>query len=477
MNSAEKIKQLEHENGELQKALKQALEMIKDLEARLNQTSQNSNWPSSRDKSRKKGQTKSLRKKSDKKAGGQVGHEGQTLEFTTTPDRVEHHRPTHCSHCQHPIRASREVISIQRRQVIDIPPIKLEVTEHQAERVVCTCCGQENTGRFPVGVTNPVQYGSRVKALAVYLKEEHFLPYARSRRLFADLLNTNISPGTLQNAVLDAGKRLKPVKDKIKDGLLKQAVLHFDESGFYIAGKRQWLHVVSSTQLTFYAAHPKRGKAALNETALLPKFTGTAVHDNWPAYWHYEQCEHAVCNVHHLRELNAIEERFEQKWASRFKLFLLATKSVVDTAKLAGQTQLAAAKLSQIERLYERLVSAALAANPPPPDGWPRGKRGRPKKTKARNLAERFDTRRKALLAFAYNFDIPFDNNLAERDIRMLKIQQKVSGCFRSTHGAEAFCTTRSYLSSLRKQNINLWDALNSVFSEHSLIEPAYSPV
>lgn len=361
--------------------------------------------------------------------------------------------------------------------MIDIPPIELEVTEHQVETLVCSCCGKESTGIFPVGVTNPVQYGSRVKALAVYLKEEHFLPYARSRRLFVDLFNSNISPGTLQNAVLTAGKQLKSVTDKIKAGLLKQDVVHFDESGFYIAAQRQWLHVSSSPQLTLYVPHPKRGKAALNEIGLLPKFTGTAIHDNWSAYWHYEQCAHAVCNVHHLRELTWIEERFEQRWATRFKQFLLATKELVDAAKLAEQTELPPAKLAQIERLHDRLVSAALAANPPPPDGMASWQTCRPKKTKARNLAERFDTRRKAILAFAYNFDIPFDNNLAERDIRMLKVQQKISGCFRSTEGADAFCATRSYLSSLRKQNVNLWDALNSIFSDQTLIEPVYTPI
>lgn len=477
MNSEKKVEQLEQKNAELQKALDEALEIIKDLRAQLDQTSQNSGWPSSRDKGRKKRQTKSLRKKSDKKAGGQVGHEGRTLEFSANPSRIESHRPKECSHCQHPLEASQKAISVERRQVIDIPPVELEITEHQVERLVCTCCGQESTGSFPVSVTNPVQYGSRVKALAVYLKEEHFVPYARSRRLFVDLFNANISPGTLQNAVLRAGKELKAVKNKIKDGLLKQDVVHFDESGFYIAGKRQWLHVASSQQLTLYAAHPKRGKAALNEIELLPKFTGTAVHDNWSAYWHYGQCAHAVCNVHHLRELNAVEERYEQQWAPRFKHFLLATKEIVDAARLAGLTALPPDKLAQIERLYERLITAALAANPPPPGGWPRGKRGRPKKTKARNLAERFDTRRKAILAFAYDFDIPFDNNLAERDIRMLKVQQKISGCFRSTEAASAFCATRSYLSSLRKQNVNLWDALNSIFSELPLIEPVYTPV
>lgn len=473
----EEIKQLKRENAKLRKALNEALELIKDLQAQVNQTSRNSGWPSSRDKSRKKRSSKSLREKSNKKAGGQVGHEGETLEFSKKVDRVKKHRPTACAHCQSQLSKEQEAHVFDRRQVLDLPPIELEVTEHQVEAIVCDCCGQITVGEFPVDVTNPVQYGPRVRALAVYLKAEHFLPYKRSQRLLSDLFGAKLSPGTLQNAVHKAGEQLKAVSQKIQEGLLKHDVLHFDESGFYIAGEREWLHVASSPTLTLYKSHPKRGRVAVNEIGLLPKFSGTAIHDNWSTYWSYEQCSHALCNVHHLRELNAVTERFEQPWASRFKQFLLAIKSVVDAAKKAEQSQLPPHKLVQIERIYRRLISAALAANPPPPDGWPRSQRGRPKKTKARNLAERLDLRRHAVLAFAYDFNIPFDNNLAERDIRMLKVQQKISGCFRSQEGADSFCTIRSYLSSLRKQAFNLWDALCSLFSQRPLVQPSYTPV
>jgi transposase len=180
--------------------------------------------------------------------------------------------------------------------------------------------------------------------------------------------------------------------------------------------------------------------------------------------------------VHHLRELNAITEQVNQSWALRFKRFLFAAKTVVDQARQQGQPSLPPHKLAQIERLYHRLTAAALQANPPPPDGWPQAKRGRPKKTKARNFAERLDKHRRAVLAFVYDFKVPFDNNLAERDIRMLKVQQKISGSFRSSEGADAFCTLRSYISSLRKQGISIWLALNSIFTGQ-LIQPSYSPV
>ena len=200
-----------------------------------------------------------------------------------------------------------------------------------------------------------------------------------------------------------------------------------------------------------------------------------AVHDSWLTYWGYDHCDHALCNVHHLRELNAIAENFQQSWASRFKVFLLSAKAAVDRAKAAGELALPQEKVDQIKRLYTKLVTAALQANPPPPDGWPKGSRGRPKKTKPRNLAERLQLRQDAVLAFVVDFKVPFDNNLAERDIRMLKLQQKISGCFRSTQGAQTFCDIRSYISTIRKQNLSVWLALSSLFSG-PILEPDFSP-
>ena len=471
--------QLQAENAELRKALESALERIKDLEAQLAQNSRNSGWPSSRDKGKKrrKGKNNSLRKATDKKPGGQAGHTGQTLEFSTKPDRVEHHRPEHCGHCQQRMMETGQVDAVQSRQVVDIPPLQMEVVEHQVETLVCSCCGHKTSGEFPVGVTNPVQYGPRIKALAVYLKVDHFVPYARLQRILSDVFKATISPGTIQNFVHRAARQLTPVLEKIEHALKAGSILHVDESGYYIGGKRLWLHVASTAQLTCYASHPKRGKDAIDEIGILPAFKGTAVHDGWASYWRYDHCDHALCNVHHLRELNGIEERFSQIWAPRLKQFLLATKAIVKAAKLKGEPRLSAAKLHQVERIYQRLISVALAANPPPPEGWPKAARGRPRKTKARNLAERLDMRSRAVLAFVFDFNLPFDNNLAERDIRMLKVQQKISGCFRSSDGANAFCTTRSYISSLRKQNLDVWSALNSIFNSHTLIEPNYTPV
>lgn len=475
ISSNDEIGQLKREIAELRKALEEALETIKELRAQLAQNSGNSHWPSSRDKGKKR-PSKSLRQKSDKKAGGQPGHEGRTLEFSAEPDRIEHHRPERCANCQAPLDASHQLPGVQRRQVIDIPPLQMEVVEHQIETLVCDCCGHLTAGVFPSDVTNPVQYGPRIKALAVYLKQEHFVPYQRTHDLICDLFGASISPGTLENMVHQAAQRLKPVVEKIKTALLAENVVHFDESGFYIGGERQWLHSAGSTHFTFYAPHRSRGRKATDAIGILPRFQGTAHHDHWAAYWQYKQCDHALCNAHLLRDLTAIEEQGNQPWASRFKHLLLAAKTVVATARKNNQPGLSPHKLAQVERIYQKLVAAALAANPPPPEGWPKGKRGRPRKTKARNLAERFEHYRDPILAFVTDFNVPFDNNLAERDIRMLKVQQKISGCFRSSAGADDFCTMRTYTSSLRKQGLSVWPALNSIFLGQ-ILEPAYTPV
>lgn len=209
---------------------------------------------------------------------------------------------------------------------------------------------------------------------------------------------------------------------------------------------------------------------------ILPHFRGTAIHDFWSAYRYYQACHHGLCNVHHLRDLTAMAENGNQAWATRFKWFLLSAKQAVDQARLTGATALPVTKVVQIERIYDQLIAAALQANSPSPGGWPKGKRGRPKKTKPRNLAERLDKHRHEVLAFVYDFKVPFDNNLAERDIRMLKVQQKISGCFRSQEGAKDFCTIRSYLSTIRNQGLNVWSALGSALSGNILM-PDLTPV
>lgn len=479
------ITELQGENQELRVELEAARVKLEaaqtrnqELMAILNQDSTNSNWPSSRDKSRTKRQkrTRSLRKKSGKKAGGQKGHEGRTLELSEKPDVVETHRPTHCEHCQTPFEEGQHRVAIDKRQVYDLPPLDLIVTEHQAETLICRHCGEMTMGAFPEKVKAPVQYGPRVQQLGVYLRTEQFIPYERSRQLIFDLFGVRISTGTLQNMLKAASKRVKKAVDSIKTELITSEVGHFDESGFYVSGKRRWLHVASTPLLTFYYPHEKRGKQGMDAAGILPEFKGTAVHDGWATYRRYEEADHALCNAHHLRELTAVEEQDEQHWAYLFRIFLVSAKHAVTQAKAQGQTALPEKKQQQIERIYTQLIEAGLKANPEPAEGWPKGKRGRPKKTKPRNLVERLAKYRRETLAFVYDFKVPFDNNLAERDIRMLKVQQKISGHFRSLEGAEQFCTIRSYTSTMRKQGVNVWTALGSVFAGDLLL-PKTIPV
>ena len=465
---------LRQEVAELRELLQAALSRIKELEAQVGQNSRNSSWPSSRDKGKRR--SKSLRKRSGKRPGGQPGHEGHTLEFNPEPTQIVDHRPVQCIHCESEFGPDEQMRINNRRQVVDLPPMMLEVTEHRTQSIVCRCCGRETSGLFPADVTNPVQYGPRIKGAVVYLKQAQLIPYERTREMLGDLFGVTMSPGTLQNIVAAAAKRLAPVMEQIKCSLQGVHSLHCDESGFYIGGNRQWLHSAGSRQLTYYLPHPSRGTKALKTMGILDGFSGTAIHDFWSSYWTFDNCNHAACNVHLLRDLNAQEEQGDQPWATRFKHFLLAAKTVVEKARQRGEYTLSSAKLAQVERIFVQLVNSALLANPPPPGGWPRGKRGRPKKTKARNLAERIAKYRTAILAFVYDFNVPFDNNLAERDLRMLKVQQKISGCFRSHQGAEDFCAIRSYISTLRKQNLDVWTALNSLFTE-TLVEPDYTPV
>jgi hypothetical protein len=471
---------LRQENQELRELLKQVTERliaaeqrIKELSEQLKQNSHNSNWPSSRDKGRRK--TNSLRSKSERKAGGQEGHEGHTLAFNPEPDITEKHRPTECKHCQTPLSEEILASDIAKRQVLDLPPLRYITTEHQVETVLCPNCGEGTSGEFPAGVTNPVQYGSQVKRLAVYLHSEQLIPYERERQILADVFELPVSAGSLQRFVETAAVNVEPATEAIKEAVIEAEVGHVDETGFYINGKRHWLHTVSTEELTYYEPHVNRGKKATDEIGILPQFTGTLVHDAWATYFKYQMLLHALCNVHHLRDLTAIVENDQQQWAALMIACLLSAKQLVVEARQAGETELPADCLERIHQIYDALVWLGLEENPLPIVHSPPGKRGRRKKTKARNLVERFEQHKTAILRFIHDFKVPFDNNLAERDIRMMKVQQKISGCFRSWDGAQQFCRLRGYISTVRKQGLSVWEALGSLF-EGDLLMPDLTP-
>jgi transposase len=326
---------------------------------------------------------------------------------------------------------------------------------------------------FPAGVPSRTQYGPRLRALVVYLVEQQLVPYARVRELLADLFGQSLSVGTLVTMVQQCATRLAPVEETLKAEAQAAPVLHHDETGVRVAGKLQWVHVSSTATLTHYGVHAKRGREATDAIGILPGFHGVSVHDGWRPYRTYTQCRHALCNVHHLRELTFVEEELHQPWAGKLKTLLHEMKSVVATARASGLTSLPLPQRRHLSTRYEALLLAGLAANPPPPLPPPssEGRRpGRRKQSPARNLLERLWLHQAEVLAFLDDFTVPFDNNQAEQDLRMFKVQQKVSGCFRATTGAEAYCRIRGYLSTLRKRRQALLHALHTVFTDRPLL-------
>jgi transposase len=338
--------------------------------------------------------------------------------------------------------------------VYDIPPIRLEVTEHQAEIKVCPHCQKQVCAAFPKGVTQPVQYGELFKAQACYLNTYQLLPMARSCELLGDFYGHQPATALIQeaNEVVAAGSQ--PALDAIKQQLGQAPVTHHDESGVRVADKTQWLHVSSTEEVTHYGIHEKRGQVAMKATGILPNLTGRIVHDHWQPYLAFDNVEHGFCNAHHLRELNFVTEQYQQPWAEEMRLLLLDIKAAVTDA---SQTADALPRPQQLdfEQRYDEILQKGFAANPPP-DKPPPIKRGRTKQSPPKNLLDRLDKHKAQVLAFMYDFRVPFDNNLAERNLRMVKVKQKVSGAFRTSDGAQAFCTLRSYISTVRKQGQNV---------------------
>ena len=447
------------------------VERIEKLEDQLAKNSSNSGKPPSSD-GYEKPAPKSRRKRSGKKSGGQVGHPGHTLEMAVKPDKIEVHPANCCVHCQTSLKKAK-VVKIERRQVFDLPEVRLEVTEHQAEVKVCPKCQQTTTASFPPEVGQLTQYGKKIKAQMVYFHEYQLLPLKRTRETFNDLYGQSVAEGTIVSACKELAVKVKPANDAIKKHLTYQEdVAGFDETGLRIKGALHWLHVACTRWLTYYEAHKKRGKEALDAIGILPNFTGRAIHDGLPAYFQYAQLEHCLCNEHHSRELDFLEERYPQKWVTELSNLILEIKTAVDAAKERSKTKLSSKTLVDFSARYDALLKRGFKKNPPPKvEDIP--KRGRPKQSVAKNLLDRLHDHKDAVLAFMYDFNVPFDNNQAERDIRMMKVKQKISGCFRSDHGSETFCAIRGHISTARKNGQPVLEVLYAAFENRPYI-PAF---
>jgi transposase len=445
------------------------------LEDRVALDSHNSSKPPSSDLGRPKPAPRSLRPApgtTGRAPGGQPGHPGTTLRLVDTPDRLALHRPAQCAGCGARLAAgAQQRLDAERRQVLELPPPRLTVVEHRVVRVTCAACGAETPGAFPVGVAQPVQYGDRFKAVGVYLHVYQLVPYARTQELLEDLFGAAPAEGTLQAAEAVCSAALAAPEAAIARTLRGAACAGFDETGVRVAGRREWLHVACTPTLTHYGVHPRRGSRATDALGILPAFTGTAVHDCYRSYLHYSGCAHALCNAHVLRELIFLHEQHHQAWADELATLLVTAKDLADAARAAGRAHVDPVTQAAIAAHYDHLLWQGRVANPAtaPPADRPR-RRGCPPQTKAQNLLDRLTTFRGAVLAFLYDLRVPFDNNQAERDLRMLKVQQKISGGFRTDTGAAAFARIRGYVSTLRKQGLPVLAALESVFAGSPLM-------
>jgi len=434
---------------------------IAELEARLNRNSRNSSQPPSMDGFRR---PQSPRKKGERNPGGQTGHKGQTLEMVENPDEIKVYSVQVCQGCGASLE-DENPDKVERRQVYDAE-FKIQVTEHRAEHKICPHCGRINRADFPSDVKFPVQYGQNLKALMVYLCIYQLIPYDRIREIFSDVFGCTISTGTLVNTVQDCHQNLAGVEEQIRDLLMEAEVLHVDETGMRVTGIRQWLHVASTEYLTWYGYHRKRGKQATDDMQILPRFGGTLVHDFWAPYFRYPS-RHALCNAHLLRELKGISENYHQAWCEELYALILEIKRDVDSVR-EHSCSLSPPKIVDFKDRYSRIIENGLIEIPIPTISESPVKRGRKKQPKAKNLIDRCKKFSDEILSFMENFTIPFSNNLAERDIRMVKLQQKISGTFRSESGAAAFCRIRGYLSTIKKNNQPVLSSLVDVFQGNS---------
>jgi transposase len=431
---------------------------VQALEAQQAQNSRNSSKPPSSD-GLKKPRPKSQRKPSGKKPGGQPGHTGHTLKAVRHPDHVVVHRVQQCGHCRAALDQV-EVNGYETRQVFDLPPVRIEVTEHRAEVKRCPECRQTNTAGFPATVTQPVQYGPEIKAQAVYLHQNHFIPLERTAEILTDLYGQPLGEATILAACQTVADQVKPVQAAVKAHLLQTSdPVHFDETGMRVEDQLRWIHVASTEDLTYLALHDRRGAQALADIGILPHYQGTAIHDGYRSYYQFAGVAHGLCNAHHLRELRFVHEQYQQDWADQLSQLLVEIKDTRESAQQQGRPGLSSVQLAAFESRFDGLLAQGYRANPPPPEPPPK-QRGRKKQSKPLNLLDRLRDHKPEVLAYMYDFKVPFDNNQAERDLRMVKLKQKVSGCLRTQAGAELFCLIRSYTATARKNGRSALDAL-----------------
>ena len=456
---AAEIAALQAQNSLLMETIAKLQARIGELERQLGLNSSNSGKPPSSDGLKKPPRVSSLREPSGKKSGGQKGHPGETPRRTETPDTTIDHYPEACAACGEPLTVAMATGHVAR-QVFDLPePRPLLVTEHRAHNCRCAACGGETRAAFPEGVTAPAQYGKRISACVLYLLHYQLLPEKRLAALMADLLGVPLVSATIARISRDCAERFQGFADAVREQVAAAAVKHMDETGLRIGGKTQWPHIASTILLTFYRVSPKRG-------SLLARVTGIVVHDHWKPYYTLKGVLHALCNAHHLRELRALVEIEKEDWARKMQRLLRRACHATNLAREQG-VPVKPGLIALIERSYDAIVAQGLAFHEAQPAlvsaAAKARRRGRPPRRVGHNLLLRLSARKPDVLRFLTDPRVPFTNNLAEQDGRMMKLRQKISGGFRSEDGAKDFAVIRSLLSTARKQG---WDLLATLTSD-----------
>lgn len=433
---------------------------VQELEERMSKNSRNSSKPPSTDGPNPLARTKSLRERSGRKPGGQTGHEGSALQIVENPDEVVKHPVHSCHHCGRGLRGVA-VSSIDRRQEFELPSLQLRVTEHQAEVKHCPCCGGETRGEMPDGLEQVAQYGPGFKSLAVYFMNAQYVPYQRVCDIFKELFGHSFSAGSLYNFNRELFGQLAGSEDRIRGEIRRSATSNHDETGADINGGLNWVHSASTQTATLYMIHARRGTIAQEAMGILAGYQGRAIHDHFPSYFEFA-CKHGLCNAHHLRELRFLAEVKKEPWAAKMKKCLQDMKKNTDLYRQKrGKVP---TRLSRyFTSRYDRIMREGFAFHRGEP-AIRQKKRGRPKQSPGKNMLDRLLGHKEEVLAFLHDLTVPFDNNQAERDIRMVKVKQKISGCYRSMDGARLFCRIRGFISTLRKRDLPVLQSIADAF-------------
>ena len=452
---------LKEENASFKLLLTTALSRISELEARLHLDSTNSGKPPSSDGLKKK---PAFPRNKGGRRGGKPGHKGNTLKMVAQPDHESLHFPelSACS-CGHSLSDVEALPGEEKRQVFDLPPRLLSITEHRVVVKCCPGCGQVHKGEFPTKVSAPAQYGPRVRALISLLNVEQSLPVGRVSELFAALTGYELNQNTIVSAVNRMAEDLEQDTECIKQKILATPVAHADETGVRIGGKLHWEHDLVTELYTYFFVHEKRGRKALESSeSITDQYEGTLIHDCWSSYFNLNCSTHGLCGAHLLREVKNLSDNHERKGASRMHDILMYAYQFSDN----GKGVLPDKKLKVVHKQFAKILAIADKEEPPPIIK----KKGRHKKSKGRNLMDRLVQYEDYVLNFAITENIPFTNNLAERDIRPWKTKLKVSGCFRTLDGAKRYARIKGFCSTVRKHGLSVYEQLIAAMDGQSFL-------